>query len=92
MKSIHHLLLQCEDVRHTTTNRVSDPSLSFIRDRGRSRAAAADGQVGEELGDVAGSEHLVHGREVGFGVVVPKVRREYAVILAFSSQELACSA
>ena len=78
-------------MRHTTPDGISDPGLRLVGDGDGSRTAAAHRQVREELGDVAGAEHLVHGREMDLGLIVAEVGCKYADVLAFSPQELACT-
>lgn len=88
---IYYLLLKGEDVGHTAIDGVSDAGLGFVANCDDGVEAFMGRYSEEELGDVAGSEHLVHRGEVGRAVLGVEVRREDAVTYALSSQELACT-
>lgn len=63
----------------TSIDRVADASLSLIGNGDDGLTSVVDGEVREELGDVARAKHLVDGREPCRALLGAEVRREYAV-------------
>lgn len=89
---IQYLLLEGEDVRDATINWVLEPRLGLVRDCDGSLTPITNGEVGEELWDVAGPKDLVDRREVSCPLFVAEVWCENAAPHAFPPQELAGTA
>ena len=94
MRSVQssYLLLKCEDVSDTTIDRVAKSGLSLIGNGHRGLAPVVLGHVQQQLGRVAGPEHLVYGREARNPMLVAEVGGKDAVGRALAPQELACPA
>lgn len=73
-------------------DRVLESRLCFVGYGDGGLWAIRHGQVHEQLGDVAGTEDFVDGREVGCAVLVVEIRCEDAAVDALPPQELASSA
>lgn len=71
---------------------VAEPGLGLVGDGDDGLAAVGDGEVGEELGGVAGAEHLVDRREPRRPLLRAEVGREHALRHAPPPQELARAA
>ena len=87
--SIEHLLLEGEDLRDAAVDGVAEPGLRLVGDGDDGLAAVGDGEVGQQLGGVAGAEHLVDGGEVRRALLVAEVGCEDAAAHALAPQELA---
>ena len=87
-----HLLLEREDVGDAAVDGVAQPRLRLVGDGDGGLGAVGERQVGEELGHVAGAEHLVDGGEVRRALLVAEVGREHAPAHALAPQELARAA
>jgi len=85
-------LLHGKDVSNTTINRVTEPGLGFISNGDNSLTPVMDREMQEEFRHIAGSEHLMYGREPGHPLLGAKIRGKYAVRCAFSPEKFACSA
>lgn len=85
-------MLKRDDVRDAAINRVSETSLSFETDWNDGVWPFMLGNMVEEFGDVARSEHLVNSREVRRSLLGVKVRSEDTASDALPSQELARAA
>ena len=57
---------------------VSEPSLSLVANSDDGVEPFVDGNMAEQLGNVAGSEHLVDRRKVGCALLRIKIRCKYA--------------
>jgi len=90
--SIEHLLLEGEDLRDAAVDGVAEPGLRLVGDGDDGLAAVGDGEVGQQLGGVAGAEHLVDGGEARGALVAAEVGREHALRHAPPAQELARAA
>lgn len=73
-------------------DRVPEASLSLVTYGDHRIEAFVDGDMAEQLGNIAGSEDLVHRRKVGCTLLRIEIRREYAPHHALSSQKLASPA
>lgn len=79
-------------MRDAAINGVSNPGLSFISNSDDGLVAIRNRYVQQQLGHVAGSEHLVNGGEAGRSLLRAEVRGEDAIGGALPPQELACPA
>lgn len=79
-------------MRNTAIDRIPNPSLSLISDRDHGLAPLVQRHVQQQLGRVAGPEHLVNGGEARRAVLVAEVGSENAVGGALPPQELASAA
>lgn len=86
------LLLQSNNGGDATVDRVGEPSLSLVGNGDDGIVAAVGRDVQQELGHIAGTEHLVNRGEPGRALVRPEVRGEYAPADALPPQEFACAA
>lgn len=86
-----YLLLQGEDMGDAAIDGISDPSLSFISYGDDGLAAISHRDMQQQLGDIAGAEHLVNCGEPSWALLRAEVRRENAVSCALPPQELACT-
>lgn len=77
---------------NATVDRVLKPRLGFVGHGDGGLGAVGDWDVQEELGKVAGPEHLVDGGEVGCALLVAKEGGEDAAPNALAPKELASSA
>jgi hypothetical protein len=84
-----YLLLQREDVGDAAVDGVAQPGLGLVGDGGRRLAPVGGGHLLQQLGRVAGAEHLVDGRELRRPVLGAEVGREHALRRALAPQELA---
>ena len=73
-----YLLLEGKYVGNTAVDRVSEPSLSLVAYSDHRIESFVDGDMAKQLGNIAGSEHLVHGRKVGCSLLRIKIRCKYA--------------
>jgi hypothetical protein len=87
-----HLLLEGEDLGDAAVDGVPEPGLRLVGDGDDGLAAVGDGEVGQQLGGVAGAEHLVDGGEARGALVAAEVGREHALRHAPPAQELARAA
>ena len=83
------LLLESEDLGDAAVDGVPEPGLRLVGDGDDGLAAVGHGEVGQQLGGVAGAEHLVDGGEVRRALLVAEVGREDAAAHALAAQELA---
>lgn len=81
-------LLEDGDETDAAVDWVAEAVLSLVRQRIDGVLALGGAQFVEELRDVAGAEHLVHGREL-LRVVRREVGREHALLRALPPQALA---
>jgi hypothetical protein len=84
-----YLLLQREDVGDAAVDGVAQPGLRLVGDGGRRLAPVGGGHLLQQLGRVAGAEHLVDGRELRRPVLGAEVGSEHALRRALAPQELA---
>lgn len=77
---------------NTAIDRVSNPSQSLVAESNHRVEPLVSGNPGKELGSVAGTKHLVHGREVGGALVGVKVRSKNTAFHALSPKKLAGTA
>jgi hypothetical protein len=90
--TVPYLLLEREDLRNASVDGVAEPGLRLVGDGDDGLAAVGDGEVREQLGGVAGAEHLVDGGEPGRALVGAEVGREHALRHAPPPQKLARAA
>jgi len=84
-----YLLLEREDVGDAAVDGVAQPGLRLVGDGGRRLAPVGGGHLLQQLGRVAGAEHLVDGRELRRPVLGAEVGSEHALRRALAPQELA---
>ena len=84
-----HLLLEGEDVRDAAIDGVAEALLRLVADGDHGVEALVGRDLEEELGHVAGAEHLVHCRELCRPLLRVEVGREDATGHALAPQELA---
>jgi len=87
-----NLLLEGEDVGDAAIDGVAEAGLRLVGDSDGGLGAVGERQVGEQLGHVAGAEHLVDGGEVRRPLLVAEVWREHAPAHALAPQKLARAA
>lgn len=84
-----YLLLEGEDVSDASINGITKASLCLVADGDDGVKTLVSGDVEQQLGDVAGTENLVHRREVRRALLRVKVGREDAPCHALTPQKLA---
>jgi hypothetical protein len=78
------LLLQSKDVTDTAIDGVSNPGEGLVAKSDDGIEALVWRNAREELGGIAGAEHLVHSSEVSSALLRVKIGRKYATAHALS--------
>lgn len=84
-----NLLLEGENLRNATIDRVSNPSESFVTKRNASVETFGRWDAVEELRGIASSKHLMHSGEVGGALIRVEIGGENASFHTLSPQKLA---
>ena len=87
-----YLLLEGEDVGDAAVDGVAEARLGLVADGDDGVQALVGRDLEQQLGHVAGAEHLVHRREVRRALLRVEVGREDAPAHALAPQELASPA
>lgn len=89
---LEYLVLKGKDLTNAPVDGIAKPSQSLVRKRDDGVRSSAGRNHQEELGGVAGSENLVHRREMSRPFLGVKVGSEDAFGQAFPPEKLACAA
>lgn len=84
-----HLLLKSKYVSNAAVDRISKPGLSLVAYGDDSVEALVDRDVKKKLGDIAGSEDLVHRSKMSSALLRVEVGCKYATQHALPPQKLA---
>lgn len=84
-----HLLLKSEYVSNTAIDRISKPGLSLVTNGDNSIKPFVDRNMKKKLGDITGSENLVHRCKMSSPLLGVEVGCKYATQHALPPQKLA---